>query len=213
MPPDPFQGLMPIELEKMLLDLAGHAAFRARNYWWRSGGQRDLANGMHLKDVVQEAVARVLQESRRFDADRGALLPYLKGVIDSIISNLANSIDNRSQSRFPEYGGSEPESIDRLRSLALGIDPNEWLGETEHQSVEARLSNEELSAPQIVALAEAIDDAELSALFNAIREVGGKPADIAYYLGVSKVKVYDGIRRLRKLALRVAEQLVKEPDS
>jgi hypothetical protein len=204
---------MPAELEKMLLDLAGHAAFRARNYWWRSGGQRDLANGMHLKDVVQEAVARVLQESRRFDADRGALLPYLKGVIDSIISNLANSIDNRSQSRFPEYGGSEPESIDHLRLSALGIDPNEWFGGTEHQSVEARLSNEELSAPQIVALAEAIDDAELSALFNAIREVGGKPADIAHYLGVSKVKVYEGISRLRKLALRVAEQLVKEPNS
>jgi DNA-directed RNA polymerase specialized sigma24 family protein len=212
-PPDPFQGLMPIELEKMLLDLAGHAAFRARNYWWRSGSQQDLAKGMHLKDVVQEAVARVLQESRRFDADRGALLPYLKGVIDSIISNLANSIDNRSQSRFPEYGSSEPESIDRIRLLALGIDPNEWFGDTENQSVEARLSNEELSSPQIVALAQAIDDAELSALFNAIREVGGKPADIAHHLGVSKVKVYDGIRRLRKLALRVAEQPVKEPDS
>lgn len=192
MPPEPFQGLMPIELEKMLLDLAGRAAFRARNYWWRWGNQQDLAKGMHLKDVVQEAV---------------------EGVIDSIISNLANSIDNRSQSRFPEYGSSEPESIDRIRLLALGIDPNEWFGETENQSVEARMSNEELSAPQIVALVRAIDDAELSTLVNAIREVRGKPDDIAHYLGISKVKVYDGIRRLRKLALRVAEQLVKEPDS
>jgi hypothetical protein len=197
----------------MLLDLAGYAAFRARNYWWRSGNQQDLAKGMHLKDVVQEAVARVLQESRRFDANRGALLPYLKGVIDSIISNLADSIDNRSQSRFPEYGSSEPESIDRLRLMGLGIDPNEWFGETENQSVEARMSHEELSEPQIVALVQAIDDAELRTLFNAIREVGGKPADIAHYLGISKVKVYDGIRRLRKLAFRVAEQSVKEPDS
>jgi hypothetical protein len=181
---------MPIELEKMLLDLAGYAAFRARNYWWRSGNQQDLAKGMHLKDVVQEAVARVLQESRRFDANRGALLPYLKGVIDSIISNLADSIDNRSQRRFPEYGSSEPESIDRLRLMGLAIDPNEWFGETENQSVEARMSNEELSAPQIVALVQAIDDEELSTLFNAIREVGGKPADIAHYLGTSTVKVY-----------------------
>jgi hypothetical protein len=76
------------------------------------------------------------------------------------------------------------------------------------------MGEEELSAPRILALAGAIGgDKELELLFEAIQKVGGRPALIADHTGIPIEKVYEGIRRLRKIALSIAERGTKEPDS
>jgi DNA-directed RNA polymerase specialized sigma24 family protein len=184
-PQDPFRGLTPDELKKLLLKLAGHAAFRARNYWWRSANHQDLCKGMHLDDVVQEAMTKVMEDTRQFDESRGPLLPYLKRVVDSIISNLADSYDNRVQDRFPEQGRSEAEEIDRSRARYRGVDPNAWFGKDDSPDPEGYVLGKELSAPQVVALAAALDDdAELKRIFNAIAIVGGKAADISTHTDI-----------------------------
>ena len=77
MPSDPFHDLNEAELEKLLLDLGGYTAYRVRNFRWRSGNYEDLSNAMQPKNVVQEALTRVLEERRHFDGARGRLISSL----------------------------------------------------------------------------------------------------------------------------------------
>jgi len=70
-------------------DLLLHAMWRARGYRWNRGGDLDLAEGYTVEDVVQEVIAKALSGIRRWDPERGKLLPWLQSHSRSTIRLIA----------------------------------------------------------------------------------------------------------------------------
>ena len=77
-----------------------------------------LAGGKTPEDLAADAILKVLGGDRVWDPGRGPLLPYLEGVVDSLISHLAASADNRIQERWSEAHDAADASRRRLTLTA-----------------------------------------------------------------------------------------------
>ena len=191
-----FKLLQQADWEAISIELAAHAAFRARNLGWRTGDRvdpemrikaaavardMDLAMGLNPVDVAQQAIKKVLDGSRKWDPSRGPLLPYLKGVVDSLINHLAESIDNELQRRVPDV--EEDDELWDHSEFRVPLNDRHDLGDL----VGARPPN-----PEQALLERESDDSRVSRLFDAvtgksqieetvsaIMEVGPKTTDIA----------------------------------
>src|SRR3954465_10070116 len=75
--------------------LTAYATWKARNLRWRTGRPDALAGGKTPEDLAADAILKVLGGERAWDPGRGPLLRYLEGVVDSLLSHLAASADNR----------------------------------------------------------------------------------------------------------------------
>lgn len=160
--------------------LAAYATWKARNLHWRTGRSDLLAGGKTPEDLAAEAILKVLEGERAWDPNRGPLLPYLEGVVDSLVSHLATSPDNRIQESWSDAhdgpgdtpGAADPEErIDRLR-LAL-------LREQQHS---------------------------LLAVIDAIAaHCDPKPQAIAHHLRTTVADINNRLKRLRRFALRIMQ--------
>jgi DNA-directed RNA polymerase specialized sigma24 family protein len=110
------------------LRLTAHAAWRAANLHWRRGDPVLLAGGKTAEDIAMEVIEKVLAGERRWDPERGELLPYMCGVADSLVSHLAESHDNRTYAELDpdvDYAATPPadaatsdsQRINDLRAL------------------------------------------------------------------------------------------------
>ncbi len=160
--------------------LAAYATWKARNLRWRSGHTDTLAGGKTPDDLASEAILKVLGGERAWDPDRGPLLRYLEGVVDSLLSHLASSADNRIHEPWsedhdhaaPTAAADPSERIDRLRA----------------------------------ALRRDRQDALLAVLDAIALRCEAKPQAIAHALGTSVADVNNRLKRLRRYALRVVEE-------
>src|SRR5262245_60893258 len=84
--------------------LTAYAMWKARHYRWRTGQVWALAAGKTPEDIAREAIVKVLDGSRTWDPERGPLLPYLEGIVDSLMSHLAASTDNTVLQPWRERG-------------------------------------------------------------------------------------------------------------
>lgn len=163
------------------LRLAAYATWKARNLRWRTGLPSDLAAGQTPEDIAAEAILKVMEGVRAWDPRRGSLFPFLQGVVDSMLSHLATSADNRAQERWAvshaDLPGAEPEHVtaeERLAELRRFL-----------------LGNHR---PELLAIVDVI-------------EAGcePKPQAIAQRLGTTVVDVNNRLKRLRRLALKINE--------
>jgi hypothetical protein len=108
-------------------ELAGYAAHLVRNFVWRTGQPVDLAKGWDARDIAALAIKRLHSGERRWNPARVGLRRCLRGIVRSLVSNLADSPDNRLQRRFPQ--GEEAEELcdhieyDARRHDQLGVLP------------------------------------------------------------------------------------------
>lgn len=159
--------------------LAAYATWKARNLRWRTGRADTLAGGKTPDDLAADAILKVLGGERAWDPSRGPLLRYLEGVVDSLLSHLAASADNRMQEPWSEAhdraaapAASDPaERIDRLR---------------------AALQHDQQHA--LLAVVDAI-----------AARCDAKPQAIAQVLGTSVADINNRLKRLRRYALRIVE--------
>lgn len=157
--------------------LTAYASWKARNLQWRTGCAEALAGGKTPEDLAADAILKVLGGDRAWDPNRGPLLRYLEGVVDSLMSHLAASADNRIQEAFSEAHdraaaapASDPaERIDRLRSVL----------ERDRQQA-------------LLAVVDAIAG-----------RCEAKPQAIAQVLGTSVADINNRLKRLRRYAQRV----------
>lgn len=162
--------------------LTAYATWKARNLRWRTGLSDALAGGRTPEDLAAEAILKVLTGERGWDPQRGALLPYLEGVVDSLVSHLADSADNRIQERWSD-------DYDRAAEGAPASDPAERI-----ERLRATLQREQQSG--LLALVDAVD--------------GGceaTPQALAHRLGLSVADVNNRLKRLRRIAQRVVQEL------
>lgn len=133
---------------------------------------------------------------------------YLKAVVDSLVSHLAESKDNQLQRRVPQGDEEQDELWDQSEFRASLNDPNNLRASQGAQPLAPDQALVERQADRRIAqVFEAIrDNPTLEKLVEAIMEVGHKPADIAEYLHVTVGEVNNRLKRLRRLALkRIAE--------
>jgi hypothetical protein len=159
--------------------LTAYASWKARNLRWRTGRVDALAAGKTPEDLACEAILKVLDGERAWDPDRGALLPYLQGVVDSLLSHLAASADNRSQEPWTDahdHAGEPPvpfDPDDRLERLCEGLRRDGQHG--------------------LLAIVDAI-----------AAQCEPKPQALAVHLGTTVADINNRLKRLRRYAQRIA---------
>jgi len=77
------------------MKLAAYAAFRSRNLSWRTGSEVALAKGLMPEDIAAQAIASVIAGERKWEPQRGPLLPFLRRVVDSLLNHLGNLCTGR----------------------------------------------------------------------------------------------------------------------
>ena len=62
---------------------------------WRTGSDVALAKGLMPEDVAAQAIVSVIAGERKWEPQRGPLLPFLKRVVDSLLNHLGNLCTGR----------------------------------------------------------------------------------------------------------------------
>jgi DNA-directed RNA polymerase specialized sigma24 family protein len=226
---DVFKLLQAADWEAIGMELAAYVVHRARNLSWRTGARLDpdshlsiadtardleLAMGLNPIDIAQQAIKKVLDGGRMWEPTRGPLLPYLKGVVDSLVNHLADSLDNQLQRRIPE--SEEDEDLSDHAEFRASLNDVHDLGAiagVRPLDPELALLHKESDDVRVAKLFEQVAvNRELEDVLTAIMEVGPKPSDIAEHLEVSTSEINNRLKRLRRLALRPIPLSHETPD-
>lgn len=178
--------------------LAAHATWKAQNFAWRTGDHENLAAGLQGVDIAQIAIEKVLTDKRGWDPQRGDLLPYLKGVVDSLMSHMADSLDNTVQTRLAE--DEEGKDLpDRAEFQAVRHDDFGLL--SAHQR--SRGTNSDVENVRVAKLFAAVqgEDGLMTVLDVVMSSGETKPAEIAAELGIEVTEVNNRLKRLRRAAM------------
>lgn len=181
------------------------ALWRADRYRWRSGSADTLPNGYEVRDIVQHVIEKTINGDRKWDPDKGELLPWLKDQVKSVIDAMANSASHRWEAYFSdddENGLTEQEEF-----TAQQIDPSENLDRlTPEEVILDKESDEERREKALIkyaAIFYAIEgDEELEEVLDAV--INGcelKPRFLARELNVPVENINNRLKRLRRKAI------------
>lgn len=167
-----------------------------------------LPKGQTAESIVRDVIAKTFSEQRNWDPERGDLLMWLKWVIRSEVSHLAESAANRAEVRLDQVGENNspadgPDIEQRQPSthrLRIGS-PEEMVmdAETEaEKTVEARLKIDALleacsGQPELEEIVYAIVDGQCDA----------KPQKLSEHLGRPVEEIYQNLRALRRRAANI----------
>jgi hypothetical protein len=171
---------------------------------WSSGV---LPKGQTAETIVQDVITKTLTGKRNWDPERGDLLDWLKWVIKSDISHLAESAANKRDVRLDSL--SNDPAVDQIEYKAgresrvrpQDASPEEAMiaVETEDELMaSARLKIDSLleacsGKPELEEIVYAISDGKCSA----------KPQDLSKYLGRPIKNINQRLRALRRRASKI----------
>ena len=177
--------LQDADWEDIGIRLTAYAMWKARNYRWRTGQVWALAAGKTPEDIAREAIVKVLDGSRVWEPERGALLPYLQGIVDSLMSHLAASSDNSILQPWHD-------------------------GVTEAGEVHAPASGERDLIERLRTALQRQGADDLLAILDTVPQCGARPRAIAAALSTNVQDINNRLKRLRRAALRVLHTLPRE---
>jgi DNA-directed RNA polymerase specialized sigma24 family protein len=175
------------DLLKLLKRLTLHAECKLVRLRWRGVPGGPPPRGVQAEDIAAEAITRVLDGTRAWDErTQPDLLKHLRGVVDSLVSELVRSFDNR---RFRRIGppGAGDESTMVHEAPGREPDPRELAS--------SREAAETFRAPIVEALRE---DELAYQVFECLEADITKPSDIADYLGLPVSEINNAQKRLRR---------------
>lgn len=164
-----------------------------------------LPKGQTAESIVRDVIAKTFSEERNWDPERGDLLTWLKWVIRSEVSHLAESAANRTQVRLDQVddndsplGGSDVRHLQSSQKLLLISSPEEEFMDAEIQAekaIDARFKIDALldacsGRPELEEIVYAIVDGKCDA----------KPQELSAYLGKPVDEIYQNLRALRRRA-------------
>lgn len=190
--------------------LLAHAAGKAKRLFWRGIYGGNLPEGKEIQDIVSQAIEKVFSGQRQWDPDTNPdLLLFLRSVIDSDLSHLADSWDNgamrsASMANSADDGDCSEQEIsiiDRFPS-PTATPEEEVLQHEDEARCEAffwgfygALSDK----PTLQQIVECIYDDIL------------KPADIAQKLGLPVNDIYNASKQLTR-RLKEYQKLMSNAD-
>ena len=142
------------------------------------------------EDIAEEAVIRVF-DGRRAWGGEGDFLEYLKSVVDSIVSDLVGSFENRKSRPMP---GASSESDDGFELPGREADPFTVVADWDEEPV----LREEANAFRERVMAKLAKDPIAWQMFEAIENDFVKPGQIAELLGKPVIEIYAAKKRLQR---------------
>ena len=185
------------------MKLAAYAAFRSRNLSWRTGSEVALAKGLMPDDIAAQAIVSVIGGERKWEPERGPLLPFLKRVVDSLLNHLALSADNQRIERLSQNDRS-PHGVERIAFRDCGENP--WPRGPVEFNLTDPSDTDSAADERIERLVEAAKGTpELAEVLNAILDFDeARPRLIALRIGKPVNHVNNCLKRLRRLALKIS---------
>jgi hypothetical protein len=193
-----WQKLVEADWETITLRLLRYAHGKVQRHRWSTGSSHSLPEGQSPEDLVHCAIQRVFtgvkaqkrgekpgKGQRRWDGSK-ELLYFLYDVIDSLISNLATSWDNKNVLRTSGELSAED------------------LAELNQTSPDKPQDNAEAEEFLLNLIDEIGDDPELTRLYDLFEQGYTKPAEIAQVMNLDATEVYQLKRKLRRLGTKIA---------
>ena len=180
---------------EITIKLASYASKRARSVFRIRDNTAVLPMGFSVESVVQEAIRKFLDGTRKWNPDKVDLLGFLMGAIRSEIGHLMGSMDNQMTDRY-----CAPEDLEGFSDG--GLNPEQSLTEKERhniiESVYQRL------------IEEAEADSEYGMIALCIMQGATKPADIARETSMDINKVYSLKKRWQRDFEKILREVVAE---
>lgn len=153
-----------------------------RKRWSRDG---TMPEGQEVQDLVQEAIRRFMDGTRRWDPDKVTLEVFLDGVVRSLASDLVRSLANRVQGLEEITEGEKSQPLPEV------------LQHTHTVEMEA------MQTERYQALADEVMDAAcqepmLEKIVQAVMDGCEKPEAIAQETGLPITHIYAGLRKIRR---------------
>ncbi|MEM7246000.1 MAG: ECF-type sigma factor [Acidobacteriota bacterium] len=159
--------------------LVNRLTLYARGEWRRRRWRAQLPEGNDAKDLALEAIIRVLDGRRAWDAQaRPELLNHLRDVVDSLLSNLVRSSDHLTRSGH-DADDAEAHGVPAIRHRA-----------TQQQQLEA--------AEELERIRSLVADDPVLCQVLAQMEEGATPKEIAIELGLEVKDVNNHLRTIRR---------------
>lgn len=167
-----------------------------------------LPKGQTAESIVRDVIEKTFSEERNWEPDRGELLPWLKWVIKSEVSHLAESASNKKDVHLDQLDGDDPE-VDRIEyeaSRQSHVRPQVTSPEEAMIAMETEENLKTFARSKIDSLLEACNGKpELETIVYAISEAKclPKPQSLADYLGKPVDEIYQHLRALRRRATKI----------
>lgn len=167
-----------------------------------------LPKGQTAESIVRDVIAKTFGEERNWDPERGELLMWLKWVIRSEISHLAESASNKSDVRLDHLSGNDP-AMDRIEYE---------IGRQSHIRQQVASPEETIIASEVEEEVKAYTSLKIDWLLEAcagrpeLEEIvyaisGGKcpakPQALSEYLGKPINDINQHLRALRRRASKI----------
>lgn len=176
-----------------LLERLTHRALRKyRRCGWGRGNRNKCEwagpGGTTPEDIALEAVSLVMSGQRRYDAHAHPdFLNYMRSVVDSLVSHLAEKAAGRKTSRMPLRPNSD--TGDMVEVEFQGTDPD---------PADVCVAREVMELTREVVSADADGDPLVTELFECFEAGITKRADVAEYLEVDVSEVDNAQKRFRR---------------
>lgn len=181
-------------------ELLRYALRRVQIIEWRGsygvGGEvGELAKGFSCEDLVQTLMRKTLNRDRKWDPDRGPLIPWLKLNLRSEIDALMKSDEHKHEQDEIDVDGEESTATVPSSTIDHLQDPvNILLDKVEEEEIAKKLAPLYEATDEVPELAEIID--------AVIDGTELKPRFLAEKLGTTVEDINNRLKRLRRLALR-----------
>ncbi len=185
--------------------LVAFAEWLIQGHHWNSNR---LPKGYTAESIVRDVIAKTFSEERNWDPDKGDLLMWMKWVIRSEISHLAESAANKAEISIDagderDIGATgQGPGLQRPRGLRTqASSPEEALVDTEAANDKAALARQKIDA-----LLGACDGRpELEEIVYAITDGAcePKPKELSKYLGRPVNVINPQLRALRRRASKI----------
>lgn len=185
--------------------LVAYAEWLIQGKHWNSN---TLPKGQTAESIVRDVIEKTFSEKRDWDPDRGDLLTWLKWVIKSEVSHLAESAANRIEVHLV-WAGENDSSADGPDLEQHQPSPQRLMTRSpEEMVIDADTEAEKTAEAQskIDALLEASSGhPELEEIVYAIidGQCGGKPRELAQFLSRPVEEIYQNLRALRRRAEKI----------
>jgi len=178
--------------------LVWHATRKMRLLYWQGLWGGPAPGGVEAADIVQRTIQKVFSGDRRWDPDwHESLFDYLVGVIDSEVSHLVESWENKylfKEAVLPEYPDVQWETFSYWDCLCFpGPSPETILMEKERQRLSEKFYKEFYDFLE--------ESPPLQTLVECIAEGLEKRSDIAARMDID-VREFDNYKKQLRRRLR-----------
>lgn len=171
--------------------LVAYALSKLKRRYWRGVYKGHVPGGVEAKDLVQEACSLLLSAERVWDPEKQPdLYLHLKNIIDSLISHLVNSAENkRSRSASDIADISQEKDYEDVFSKDESEEPPPQITQIEENECYEFLWG----------LREFVEeDPLLQKMVDAYIEGFFEPAELAEYCGAKTKEIYNAKKRLMR---------------